>query len=32
MREALEGWDGGISIGCRRTTNLIYADDTTPIV
>ena len=29
MREALEVWDGGISIGGRRITNLRYADDTT---
>ena len=28
MREALEDWDGGISIGGRRITNLRYADDT----
>ena len=31
MREALEDWDGGISIGGRRITNLRYADDTTLI-
>ena len=31
MREALEYWDGGISIGGRRITNLRYADDTTLI-
>ena len=31
MREALEYWDGGISIGDRRITNLRYADDTTLI-
>ena len=31
MREALEGWDEGISIGGRRITNLRYADDTTLI-
>ena len=29
MREALEELDGGIKIGGRRITNLIYADDTT---
>ena len=29
MREVLEDWDGGISIGGKRITNLIYADDTT---
>ena len=28
MREVLEDYDGGISIGDRRTTNLRYADDT----
>ena len=31
MREALEYWDGGISIGGRMITNLKYADDTTLI-
>ena len=31
MREALEDWDGEISIGGRSTTNLRYADDTTLI-
>ena len=31
MRDALEDWDGGISIGGRRITNLRYADDTTLI-
>ena len=31
MREALEDWDGGISIGGRRITNMRYADDTTLI-
>ena len=31
MRDALEDWDGGISIRGRRTTNLRYADDTTLI-
>ena len=31
MREALEDWDGGISIGGRMITNLRYADDTTLI-
>ena len=29
MREALEEWESGISIGGRMVTNLIYADDTT---
>ena len=29
MREALEEWERGISIGGRMVTNLIYADDTT---
>ena len=28
MRQALEDWDGGISIGGKRITNLRYADDT----
>src|SRR5688572_16803738 len=27
MREALEGYDGGVQIGGRRLTNLQYADD-----
>ena len=31
MREALEDWNGGISIGGRMITNLRYADDTTLI-
>ena len=31
MREALEDWDGGISIGGRRITNLRYADDSSLI-
>ena len=31
MREALENWYGGISIGGRRITKLRYADDTTLI-
>ena len=31
MREALEDWDGEISIRGRRITNLRYADDTTLI-
>ena len=31
MREALEDWDGGISIGGRRITNLRYADNITLI-
>ena len=31
MREALEDWDWGMSIGGRRITNLRYADDTTLI-
>ena len=30
-REALEDWDGGISIGGRMITNLRYAEDTTLI-
>ena len=29
MREALEEWDSGISVGGRIVTNLRYADDTT---
>ena len=29
MREALEEWERGISIGGRMVTNLRYADDTT---
>ena len=29
MREALEEWESGISIGRRMVTNLRYADDTT---
>ena len=29
MREALEEWESGISIGERMVTNLRYADDTT---
>ena len=29
MREELEDWDGGISIGGRKTTNLRYTDFTT---
>ena len=29
MREALEEWEKGISIGGRMVTNLRYADDTT---
>ena len=31
MREVFEDWDGGISIGDKRITNLIYADDITLI-
>ena len=31
MRDILENWDKGISIGGRKVTNLIYADDTTLI-
>ena len=31
IREALEHWTGGISIGGRRISNLRYADDTTLI-
>ena len=29
MREALEEWERGISLGGRMVTNLRYADDTT---
>ena len=29
MREALEEWESGISIGGRKVTKLRYADDTT---
>ena len=29
MREALEEWESGLSIGMRIVTNLRYADDTT---
>lgn len=29
MRRALDGWEGGISIGGRKISNLRYADDTT---
>ena len=29
MRDVLEKWDKGISIGGRKVTNLRYADDTT---
>ena len=29
MRDALEEWERGISIGGRMVTNLRYADDTT---
>ena len=29
MREALEEWESGITIGGRIVTNLRYADDTT---
>ena len=29
MREALEEWESGISVGGRMVTNLRYADDTT---
>ena len=28
MREVLEKWDKGISIGGRKVTNLRYADNT----
>ena len=28
MREALEEWESGISVGGRMVTNLKYADDT----
>ncbi len=31
IREALENWSGGISIGGRKISNLRYADDTTLI-
>ena len=31
MRDVLEKWDKGISIGGRKVTNLRYADDTTLI-
>ena len=31
MRDILEKWDKGISIGGRKVTNLRYADDTTLI-
>jgi hypothetical protein len=31
MRKALEGWEGGISIGGEKITNLRFADDTTLI-
>lgn len=31
MRQALEGWRGGVSIGGRNISNLRYADDTTLI-
>ena len=31
MREALDKWEGGICIGERIVTNLIYTDDTTII-
>ena len=31
MRETLADWDGGISIGGRKITNLRYVDDTTLI-
>ena len=29
MRTALEGWEGGISVGGNKISNLRYADDTT---
>ena len=29
MRDALEEWESGISVGGRMVTNLRYADDTT---
>ena len=29
MREALEEWESGISVGGKMVTNLRYADDTT---
>lgn len=28
MRVILNVWDGGISIGCRKISNLRFADDT----
>lgn len=31
MRKALEGWNGGITLGGRKISNLRYADDTTII-
>ena len=31
MRDVLEKWDKGISIGGRKVTNLRYSDDTTLI-
>ena len=31
MRDVLEKWDEGISIGGRKVTNLKYTDDTTLI-
>ena len=31
MRDFLEKWDKGISIGGRKVTNLRYSDDTTLI-
>nr|XP_012552633.2 uncharacterized protein LOC105842916 [Bombyx mori] len=29
MRKALDGWDGGVTVGGTKITNLRYADDTT---
>lgn len=31
MRKALEGWEGGVTVGGMRVSNLRYADDTTLI-
>jgi len=28
MRQATQEWNGGISMGGRKISNLIYADDT----
>ena len=29
VRQTCDGWDGGVSVGGRKITNLRYADDTT---